>query len=275
VALKSALPALGSPVSGADLDATVVAERVSKRYPRTRAVQFEPVSSVFSRFSPPDDGFVDLEDDELGDDEGDEAAPPAPAAPDETFWALRNVSFHVRPGESLGVLGRHDSGKTTLLRILAGASFPTEGRVLVRGPVSPLPTALAGILKGKGGTGLPDACALLGIERRLVESHLDEIEELARSAPAAPGSDGEPEQRRRIRLAFAATVVLPARVFLLDDLPRSDPAFTEGLLEYVQERVRSGSSLVIASRWRDVVERVCDQTFWLREGRITEAGRTV
>ena len=107
----------------------------------------------------------DLDDEEQDDDQdGFERRVPVRPGP---FWALKDVSFRVPPGAALGVLGGPGSGKSTLLRILSGGVPPTEGRVLIRDPVSPLPAelmkALAYTCRGTHRFNLVHGCRTLGI----------------------------------------------------------------------------------------------------------------
>jgi ABC-type polysaccharide/polyol phosphate transport system ATPase subunit len=277
--------------SGADLGAAIVAERVSKQYPGRRVTIFPPVLSIFerdySRFGrrrsatdtqtprrpqPADD--YDLDDDE--DDEDDEREleegfPPPRARPDEMFWALKDISFRVPPGGALGVLGGPGAGKSTLLRVLGRRALPTEGRALVRGRVAPLAgdvhKALA--LSGKKGDNVALAVRLLGVDAHVAKRHREEIEELAQPLVTP---DGDPERGARVRLGVAATVILPADVILLDEPRGVDEAFMGRIAERLRERLRSGSSLVFASRQPELVQSLCDEVITLQEGVVVDSG---
>lgn len=216
----------------------------------------------------------DEDDDDLDDEEElEEALPPTRAAPDEMFWALKDVSFRVAPGAALGVLGAPGAGKSTLLRILAGRAFPTEGRALLRGRASPLPAALMRALsladKGTFEFDLVLGSRLLGIEGHLVKHHRVEIEELAQPLQDAYG---DPAPGWATRLAVATAVVLPASVILLEEDPKLDEAFTERIVEPIRERLQSGSSLVLASRKPELVRQLCDDVIVLDEGSIVDRG---
>ena len=161
--VASAVPAPGGHTD--QRGAAVVADRVSKLYPGRPAIMFPPVISMFKRGpfkrkrsdEPETDSssaalrsrgddldLIDDDDDDLEEEEDyydEPLPPPSRARPDEDFWALKDVSFTVPPGGALGILGPPACGKTTLLSILGGHAYPTEGRVLVRDPVSPLPAS--------------------------------------------------------------------------------------------------------------------------------------
>lgn len=220
-----------------------------------------------------DDDFDDDEDED--DDEGPvRSGGPTPERPGEMFWALKDVSFRVPPGAGLGVLGGPGAGKSTLLGILGGRTFPTEGRVLVRGRTSPVPAGLAKALgltdKGTFSFSLPMACQLLGIEARLVKQHEDEIEDLAQPLV---DEHGEPAPGAWGRLAVATAVVLPWSVILLEEgLRGTEGAFMAQIAERLRGRLQDGASLVLASRTPELVEELCDDVILLHEGSIMERG---
>jgi ABC-type polysaccharide/polyol phosphate transport system ATPase subunit len=232
-----------------------------------------------------DDEYLNEEDDlDEGDDEDDFADDEEwiPQHPDRDtpFWAIKDVSFRLSPGRGLAVIGPKEAGKTTLMRILSGGATPTEGRVLVRDPVSPLP---ADLVKGLGVTikgtfrfNLVLGCRMLGLPGRLVKDHREEIEELARPQP---NHEGDPDPASMIRLAVATVVVLPSSVLLLEDPlgRRDDPlaaAFTERVIPRIRDRLRSGSSLVLASRSMELAQELCEEAIVLDEGSIVDRGVT-
>jgi len=279
-------------------DAVVIVEAVSKQYQRPKLMLWPPVVSIFDRGwferkrpsedeeassgktarastspAPPakrhdqaDDRDLDddLDDDDDEDDE-EEGIAPVPAGPRETFWALRDISFRLYPGSALGVLGGPDSGKSTLLRILGGQAFPTEGRVAVRDPVSPLQTALTRVLKSKGGGDVVAGCRLLGIPTHVVKYHRHEIEALAQPLV---GPHGEPAPGSALRLALATAVILPSNVILLDEPQGLEDDFAPLIIALLRERLRSGTALILASRKPDLVRELCDEAFVLDQGSI-------
>jgi lipopolysaccharide transport system ATP-binding protein len=293
--MKSALVASGVGPSGADRESGIFAEGVSKQYPGRRVLIFPPVLSIFERDlalfrgrRSSEEGAAlkgsyggagyELEDDDDADDDGverdiglEDALPPPRARPDEMFWALKDVSLRVRPGRALGVVGGPGAGKSTLVRILAGRALPTEGRVIVRGRVAPLPAELqkALALSGKRRDDLTLACQLLGVERHLVKQHQDEIEEMAQPLTTP---DGDPARGVRMRLAFASSVVLPASVVLLEETKGVDEAFMQRVFDRLRERLRTGTALVLASRRPEFVQQLCDEVIVLHEGEIVDRG---
>jgi ABC-type polysaccharide/polyol phosphate transport system ATPase subunit len=226
-----------------------------------------------------DDADDDDDDDDDDEDDDDELGPtrlggPTPDEPGEMFWALKDVSFSVPPGAALGVLGGQGAGKSTLLNIIGGRAFPTEGRVLTRGVVSPMPSGLAKAiaLTGKGyfNFDLVLGCRLVGIEPHLVKRHREEIEELAQPVL---GPDGEPAPGALVRLAVATAAILPASAILFEDgLRGMDEAFTNRVVERLRDRLRSGTSLVFASQEPQPMAELCDEVIVLDGGSIVGRG---
>ena len=279
-------------VSGVARDPVLVVDRLSKRYPGAPVVMFPPVVSMFQRdvfrkrrsssdpaaarrpapaYDVDDDLDDEMEDDD--DDELEEELARAHGRPNEPFWALRDISFDLRPGEALGIVGGMGAGKSTLMRIIAGRALPTEGRVLVRGRMAPLPAALARALrlsdKGTFDFNLVHASRLVGLEPHLVKRHRSEIEELA--GPLCT-PEGEREPGWAARLAVATAVVARSDVILLEEPRRPTEALTEPILERVRQRVRRGAALVLTSRGIGLVQELCDDAILLEEGAIVERG---
>ena len=272
---------------------TVVAEGVSKRYPAKPGRLYPPVVSIFQRKyftrSPDDerktapaiimgvvDDVDDLDDDDLDDDEFDEPErepEPEPQA-GEWIWALKDVSFELQAGQGLGLVGGPRAGKTTLLRIIGGRAFPTEGRVLVRDRVSPPPANFAASIGiSGGGTFSPSivlGSALAGYGRRIVRNHKDEINELGQL-----GLSEEDKERQGLwlhRLALAANIILPANVILIERLPELSDPFTQEVIERARQRMRDGASLIIASRTTEVMQDLCDDVLVLDGGVVADRG---
>jgi ABC-type polysaccharide/polyol phosphate transport system ATPase subunit len=279
---------------------TVIADGISKRYPGKPGKLFPPVVSIFHRKyftrssrdedrkdAPPiilgmaedPDDLDDLDDDDDDAEEDDEEAQEErqvdldPQA-GEWVWALRDVSFELEAGQGLGLLGGPRAGKSTLLRIIGGRAFPTEGRVLVRDPVTPPPPAYAASIGISGrGTFTPSVLlgsALAGYPARVARRHRDEIEELGRLGLTE--EDLEKQGLVLQRLALAGNVILPSKVILLERLPESDDPFTRAIVERVRQRLHEGASLVVGARTPELLRELCDEVIVLDRGRVVEQG---
>ena len=281
-------------MGNANAQVTVVADRVSKRYTGVRMPLYPPMVSVFHRGRfrrgreteqypragsradrGPDLEEDDLDDEDLdGDDDLDEGTMAPPGAEVKPFWALKDISFHLREGEALGILGGPAAGKSTLLRVLAGRTPPTEGRVQIREPVVPPPAELTKSLaftdRGAFPFSLVLGCRMLGLNGRLVKQYRDEIVELARPER---GPDGKLDSGTMNRLAVATAVILPASVILLEEMRAMDEEFIQEVRGRLRQRLRNGTSLVLASRKPDLVRQLCDEVMHLDRGRIVDRGR--
>jgi len=270
-------------------DIAVVAERVSKRYPAKRKKLFPPVISIFHRgyFSrsskrdrtePPSmtgmfDDVDDMDEDDDFEDEVEEEEE-AKSQAEEWVWVLKNVSFQLGAGQAIGLLGGPRAGKSTLLRIIGGRAFPTEGRVLVRDPVSPPPAAyVTSLLTANSGT-FPFSfllgSQLAGRSRRVVKRYRDEIQELGRL-----GLTEEEEDKQAVvmlRLALAANAILPSKVILIERLPEPGHPFTEAVVERLRKRLSEGAAVVLADRSAGVMADLCDDVVLLDRGTVVGRG---
>ncbi len=190
------------------------------------------------------------------------------------FWALRDVSLGVRPGEIFGVVGRNGAGKSTLLKTAARVLHPTRGRVVVRGRVAPLLDLGMGFhseLTGRENVYLYGT--LLGSSRREIEARFAEIVDFAElhdfiDAPLRMYSTG-----MVARLGFAVASCRPADVLLVDEaLAVGDARFQEKCLERMAEYRRRGATTLLVSHALATVGRVCDRAAWLAQGQVRAIG---
>jgi lipopolysaccharide transport system ATP-binding protein len=197
-------------------------------------------------------------------------------APAQEFWALRDVSFAVEPGETLGIIGANGSGKSTCLKLLARIIEPTSGAVKVAGRVSALLELGAGFhpeLTGRENVFLYSS--VLGLRRQEMSQRFDDIvafAELERfiDIPVKFYSSG-----MYVRLAFAAAINVNPDVLLVDEvLAVGDQSFQAKCLERIQELRARGVTIVFVSHSLDVVRNLCDRTLWLESGHLREDGIT-
>jgi ABC-type polysaccharide/polyol phosphate transport system ATPase subunit len=183
--------------------------------------------------------------------------------------ALAGVSLHVRPGETVGVVGRNGAGKSSTLRVLAGIVPLHSGRVEVEGQVVTLLELGAGF--GREFSGRENVYlngALHGLDRARIEERLDAIvafSELGEfvDAPVKTYSSG-----MLVRLGFAIAAHLDADVLLIDEvLAVGDEGFQRKCLRRVSERIAEGTTLVLVSHDPGAIERVCERVVVLDEGR--------
>jgi len=195
-------------------------------------------------------------------------------SPDQTFTALDGVSFEVPRGATFGVIGENGSGKSTLLKLMAGITKPTRGSLSVAGRISALIELGAGFhpeISGRENVAINGI--MLGLTRREVEERFDEIVAFAEledfiDAPVKTYSSG-----MYMRLGFAVAIHVDPDVLLIDEvLAVGDEAFTRKCLDKIGEFRRRGKTIVLVTHSLGLVEKMCDETLWLRHGRLQDHG---
>jgi lipopolysaccharide transport system ATP-binding protein len=191
------------------------------------------------------------------------------------LWALRDVSFDVRQGEVLGVIGRNGAGKSTLLKLLAGVTAPTAGWAEVHGRVGSLLELGVGFhsdLTGRDNVFL--AGSVLGMKRSYVRGLFEEIVAFAEledfiDTPIRFYSTG-----MVARLGFAVAAHLDTEIVLVDELLAvGDVEFQKRCLGKVEELVQGGRTVVLVSHQLAAVSTLCTHALWLDGGRLQSAGR--
>jgi ABC-type polysaccharide/polyol phosphate transport system ATPase subunit len=193
---------------------------------------------------------------------------------DETFQALADVSFEVPRGATFGIIGRNGSGKSTMLKCVAGISKPTTGSIKVEGRISALIELGAGFhpeISGRENVFINGI--MLGLSKREIARRFDEIVEFAEleefiDAPVKTYSSG-----MYMRLGFAVAIHVDPDVLLIDEvLAVGDEAFTHKCLDKFGEFRRRGRTILLVTHSLGLVERFCDEALWLDAGRKRGSG---
>src|SRR5690349_676489 len=194
--------------------------------------------------------------------------------PDETFPAVRDVSFDVPAGCTLGVIGRNGSGKSTMLKLVAGITKPTTGTVPVNGRISALIELGAGFhpeISGRANVFINGI--MLGLTKRESARRFDEIVDFAEmkdiiEGPAKPYSSG-----MYMRLGFAVAIHVDPDVLLVDEvLAVGDEGFTHKCLDKFAEFKRRGKTILLVTHALGLVERFCDEALWMDAGSMKALG---
>src|SRR6188474_2503801 len=194
--------------------------------------------------------------------------------PDETFSAIRDVSFVVPAGRTFGVIGRNGSGKSTMLKLVAGITKPTSGSVHVNGRISALIELGAGFhpeISGRENVFINGI--MLGLSKREIARRFDEIVEFAElkdfiDAPVKTYSSG-----MYMRLGFAVAIHVDPDVLLVDEvLAVGDQAFTVKCLDKFAEFRRRNKTILLVTHSLDLVEKFCDRALWLDKGKTLAEG---
>jgi lipopolysaccharide transport system ATP-binding protein len=195
---------------------------------------------------------------------------------EESFWALKDVSFEVEPGEVVGIIGHNGAGKSTLLKILSQITEPTEGRVEINGRIGSLLEVGTGFhpeLSGRENIFLNGS--ILGMSREEVRRKFDEIVAFAEvekflDMPVKKYSSG-----MSVRLAFSVAAHLDPEILIIDEvLAVGDQEFQNKCLGKMSGVAESGRTILFVSHQMAAVEAMCSSAILLSEGRIKARGET-
>jgi len=199
----------------------------------------------------------------------------APQRAEEAFfWPLRDISFSVQRGDSLGIIGHNGSGKSTLLKLLTGILEPTAGEIQVRGRVSSLLELGAGFhpdLTGRENIYLNGS--MYGLSRAQMRERIDSIIDFAElhefiDTPVKHYSSG-----MYVRLGFAVAIHSDPDLLLVDEvLAVGDAAFQYKCLDAVQSFRQAGGTLVLVTHDLSSIRTICNRALWLEKGEIQAAG---
>ncbi len=227
------------------------------------AVEFDQVSKSYSIYASPGDRLKEL-------------ATFQRKRFHQDFWALRDISFEIKRGETFCIVGQNGSGKSTLLQMVAGILRPSAGTVTVNGRVSALLELGAGFnqeFSGRDNVYLNGA--ILGLSTKQIDQRYREIEEFAEIGefihqPVKTYSSG-----MVVRLAFAVAINVDPEVLLVDEaLAVGDLYFRHRCMRKVHELRTRGVTILFVSHAAGDVKAIGDRTMWLENGRMVEIGET-
>ena len=200
---------------------------------------------------------------------------PFERAPEQPFWALRDVSFQVNKGEIFGIVGGNGAGKSVLLRILSRIIKPTTGHAEIHGRLSSIIQLGVGVhpeLTGRAN--VYHSGTILGLSRKQIDGRFDEIISFAGleefvDRPVKTYSTG-----MQMRLAFSISVQLEAEILLIDEaLAVGDEVFRAKSMERMQRMLTMGRTVVIVSHDLGFIQSYCHRVLVLNRGRMLGVGR--
>jgi len=192
----------------------------------------------------------------------------------DEFWALKDVSFEVERGDSVALIGLNGSGKSTMLKTIAGVLKPTKGKVTVRGTIAPLIELGAGFdmdLTARENVFLNGA--ILGYDHKQMEGFYESIVDFAElrefmDVPVKNFSSGMVS-----RLAFAIATIGTPDILIVDEvLSVGDHRFQQKCQERIQQMRREGTTILFVSHNISQVLEVCNKVVWLEKGHLTMQG---
>jgi lipopolysaccharide transport system ATP-binding protein len=196
--------------------------------------------------------------------------------PDEGFWALKNVSFEVEQGNVVGIIGRNGAGKSTLLKILSRITYPTEGKIEIRGRVGSLLEVGTGFhpeLTGRENIFLSGS--ILGMMKQDIEQKFDEIVNFSEvekflDTPVKRYSSG-----MYVRLAFAVAAYLDTDILVVDEvLAVGDAAFQRKCLGKMDSLSKTGKTVLFVSHNISAINKLTNSCIVLQDGTIAYNGAT-
>ena len=200
----------------------------------------------------------------------------AAAELEDTFWALRDISFQVAQGEVVGVIGRNGAGKSTLLKLLSRITYPTTGRIEIYGRVGSLLEVGTGFhqeLTGRENVYLNGA--VLGMTKQEIDRKYDEIVAFSGvedfiDTPVKHYSSG-----MSVRLAFAVAAHLEPEILLVDEvLSVGDVEFQNKCLGKMHDIAYAGRTVLVVSHNMVSIRNLCQRTIWIDQGRVVLDGAT-
>lgn len=195
----------------------------------------------------------------------------------DEFWAVNDVSFEVRRGETLGIIGPNGSGKTTLLKLLNGIFWPDKGKIIVKGKVGALIEVGAGfhpLLTGRENVYIN--AAILGMTKKEVDKKFNDILKFTDigdfiDTPVKFYSSG-----MFVRLGFAVAVHCEPHILLVDEvLSVGDMSFQKKCVDKIEELMSLNKTIIVVSHSLYRIESMCQRAIWLNNGHVVKQGSAI
>jgi len=193
----------------------------------------------------------------------------------EEFWALKDVSFNVMPGESVGIIGRNGAGKSTLLKILSRITPPTKGKIIVRGRIASLLEVGTGFhqeLTGRENIFMNGS--ILGMKNAEIKARFDEIVDFSGTEKFLDTQLKHYSSGMQLRLAFAVAAHLDPEILIIDEvLAVGDSVFQKKCMQKMSEVAGMGRTILFVSHNMPAVNAICSKALILQSGTIVAEGQ--
>lgn len=191
------------------------------------------------------------------------------------FWALQDISFEVKKGEVIGLIGSNGAGKSTLLKVVSGVMKPTKGTVTVNGVISPMIELGAGFdpeLTARENIFLNGA--ILGYSKKFIEEKFEDIVEFSElreflDVPVKNFSSG-----MTAKLAFSIATIVDPEILIVDEiLSVGDIKFQEKSKKKMMELINGGTTVLYVSHSLDSIRELCTKVIWIEHGTLQKIGK--
>ena len=193
---------------------------------------------------------------------------------DEKFAALKGVSFNVEEGKTLSIIGENGSGKSTMLKILAGISRPTTGEIITKGRISALIELGAGFhpeISGRENIFINGI--ILGLSKKTIQERMEDIVKFAELQDFIDNPVKSYSSGMYMRLGFSIAINVDPDILLIDEvLAVGDASFVPKCLDKINEFKRKGKTIIFVSHDLSTVDRISDEVIWLKDGEIQMQG---
>ncbi len=193
----------------------------------------------------------------------------------DVHWVLNGISFEVKKGEAVGIVGHNGCGKSTTLKLLTGIMYPDGGTVELRGRVSSLLELGAGFHPDLSGReNIYINASIFGLSRKEIDKRIDKIIDFSElrdfmDDPVRTYSSG-----MYMRLAFSVAINVDADILLIDEiLAVGDVNFQSKCFQKLKDIKKNGTTIVIVSHAMEQIEKICDRSIWIHEGKIRAEGQ--
>ncbi len=193
---------------------------------------------------------------------------------EDKFYALKGVSFNLDRGKTLGIIGENGSGKSTMLKILAGISKPTSGSIVTHGRISALIELGAGFhpeISGRENIFINGI--ILGLSKKQIQEKYEEIVRFAELSDFIENPVKSYSSGMYMRLGFSIAINVDPDILLIDEvLAVGDASFVPKCLDKINEFKRKGKTIIFVSHDLSTVERICDEVIWMKNGLVEMSG---
>ena len=192
----------------------------------------------------------------------------------QEFWALKDISFSVKKGEVVGLIGSNGAGKSTMLKVISGVMKPTSGKLTVNGAISPMIELGAGFdgnLTARENIYLNGS--ILGYSKKFLDSKFDEIVEFSElkdfmEVPVKNFSSG-----MTAKLAFSIATIVNPEILIVDEiLSVGDIKFQEKSKNKMLEMIKGGTTVLYVSHSLESIKELCDKVVWIEHGKMIKMG---